>query len=177
MFSFRRFRHRFQGRMHDHHHGGHHMRGHKMFDAGALRYVVLQMIAEQPRHGYEVIKEIEQRVGGGYSPSPGVIYPLLSMLEDLGHVVVTPDGNKKLHAITPEGQAFLQENRGFVEAISERMAGSRSERGGHGGIRHVLHELKVAVVERVRGERLSDDQLQNVRSILERATADIRNLN
>ena len=61
-------------------------RGPKMFDAGAMRYVVLQLIAEKPRHGYEIIKELEQRSGGGYTPSPGAIYPLLAMLLDMGHV-------------------------------------------------------------------------------------------
>jgi DNA-binding PadR family transcriptional regulator len=185
MFSFRRLRQRFQGRVRDHHGGDHHggghrMRGHKMFDAGALRYIVLQMIADQPRHGYEIIKEIEQRVGGGYSPSPGVIYPLLSMLEDLGHVVVTPDGNKKLHEITPEGRSFLDENRGFVEAITTRMSdGGRHGGHGHhgqGSIRSSLHELKVVVVERVRGEMLADEQLKQIQTILERAITDIRNL-
>ena len=179
MFSFRRLRQRFHGRMHDHHGGGHRMRGHKMFDAGALRYIVLQMIAEQPRHGYEIIKAIEQRVGGGYCPSPGVIYPLLSMLEDMGHVVVTPDGNKKLHEITPEGRAFLDENRSFVEAITARMSDG-GRRGGHGhdhgSIRNSLHELKIAVVERVRGEILPDEQLKQIQTILDRATQDIRNL-
>jgi DNA-binding PadR family transcriptional regulator len=181
MFSFRRLRHHFQSRVHEHHGGGHRMRGHKMFDAGALRYIVLQMIADQPRHGYEIIKEIEQRVGGGYSPSPGVIYPLLAMLEDLGHVVVTPDGNKKLHEITPEGRAFLDENRGFVEAITARMAdggrhGGHGTHGHGGGIRGSLHELKVVVVERVRGGMLEDHQLKQIQNILERAIIEIRNL-
>jgi DNA-binding PadR family transcriptional regulator len=185
MFSFRRLRQRFQGRVRDHHSGdhdggGHRMRGHKMFDAGALRYIVLQMIADQPRHGYEIIKEIEQRVGGGYCPSPGVIYPLLALLEDLGHVVVTPDGNKKLHEITPEGRAFLEENRAFVEAITARMSDGGRHGGhgahGHGSIRNSLHELKIVVVERVRGEMLGDEQLKQIQVILDRATGDIRNL-
>ena len=81
MFSSRRFRHRLQGRWHDRQSGGSYTRGPKMFDAGALRYIVLQLIAERPRHGYEIIKEIEERVGGGYAPSPGAIYPLLALLE------------------------------------------------------------------------------------------------
>jgi DNA-binding PadR family transcriptional regulator len=138
------------------------------------------MIADQPRHGYEIIKEIEQRVGGGYSPSPGVIYPLLAMLEDLGHVVVTPDGNKKLHEITPEGRAFLDENRGFVDAIAARMCDGGRHGGhgahGHGSIRNSMHELKAVVVERVRGEVLPDEQLKQIQAILDRATSDIRNL-
>src|SRR3954468_21680436 len=80
-------------------------RGPKMFDAGAMRYVVLHLIAEKPRHGYELIKEIEALAGGAYAPSPGAIYPLLAMLLDLGHIQSSADGNKKLHALTDEGRA------------------------------------------------------------------------
>jgi DNA-binding PadR family transcriptional regulator len=104
------------------------MRGPKMFDAGAMRYVVLQLIAEKPRHGYEIIKELEQRSGGGYTPSPGAIYPCCPAV-DMGHVLASADGNKKLHTITPEGEAFLAENRQFVDAILARMAeGGRAPR-------------------------------------------------
>ncbi|HRK65163.1 MAG TPA: PadR family transcriptional regulator, partial [Terricaulis sp.] len=69
-----------------------------MFEQGALRTIVLALIAEQPRHGYEIIKEIEHRVGGAYAPSPGVIYPLLTMLEDMGLAELSAsDGAKKLY--------------------------------------------------------------------------------
>jgi DNA-binding PadR family transcriptional regulator len=175
MFGFHSHRH-LQMRLGHHHGRDFGSRGPKMFEAGALRYIVLQLIAEQPRHGYEIIKDIEQRTGGGYAPSPGVIYPLLSMLEDLGHVVVTQDSNKKLHTITPEGQAFLDENRGFVKAIFARMSRSGRERGTHCGrdIKHSLHALKAAVVSKARGEALSEEQLQKIQAILERAANDVQ---
>lgn len=97
--------------------------GGRMFDQGDLRWVVLALIAEQPRHGYEIIKEIERRVGGGYSPSPGVIYPTLTLLEELGCLAVaTADGGRKLHEITPEGRAQLEANRASVEALFDKMA-------------------------------------------------------
>jgi DNA-binding PadR family transcriptional regulator len=177
MFGFHSHRH-LQMRLGHHHDRDFGSRGPKMFEAGALRYIVLQMIAEQPRHGYEIIKDIEQRTGGGYAPSPGVIYPLLSMLEDLGHVVVTQDSNKKLHTITAEGQAFLDENRGFVKAIFARMSRSGRERGEHCGrdIKHSLHALKATVVSRVRGESLSAEQLQQIQAILERAADDVQKI-
>jgi DNA-binding PadR family transcriptional regulator len=146
-----------------------------MFDAGALRYVVLQLIAERPRHGYDIIKEIEQHVGGGYAPSPGAIYPLLALLEDLGHVVVTPDGNKKLHKITPEGRAFLKENRAFVDAIFARMAGGSEERGRY-NLRRAMHDIKAALMERADEWALSDEQVQKIQTILERAASEIRKL-
>src|SRR5208282_3455155 len=89
----------------------------RVFDHGDLRLVVLQLIAEQPRHGYEIIKAIEDRVGGAYSPSPGVVYPTLTMLEELGHVTVAEQDGKKLHTLTTLGRDYLDENRQAVEAL------------------------------------------------------------
>ncbi|MYM82124.1 PadR family transcriptional regulator [Duganella sp. FT50W] len=160
---------------HPHHGGGHGPRGRgpKMFDAGAMRYVVLQLIAEKPRHGYEIIKELEQRSGGGYSPSPGAIYPLLSMLLDMGHVVASADGNKKLHTITPEGEAFLAENRQFVDAILARMAEGDEHRDG---LRSAMHELKHAAIEQARAANHQPERIEQIRAILRRAVEDINAL-
>src|SRR4051812_30777633 len=77
--------HHHRGRHHQHHRGRH---GGRLFDYGELRLLVLAMIAEQPRHGYELMQVIEERTGGSYSPSPGVIYPTLSWLEDMGYAHV-----------------------------------------------------------------------------------------
>lgn len=156
--------------------GGGRFRGPKLFDAGALRYIVLQLISEKPRHGYEIIKEIEEQIGGGYSPSPGVIYPLLSMLQDQGYVSVTPDGNKNLHAITPEGKAFLEENRSFVDAIQERM--SAKGRGGLREVRHSMQDLKRAILKfairsKMSGTPPTPEQFAKVETILRQAVEDI----
>lgn len=148
-------------------------RGPKMFDAGAMRYVVLQLIADKPRHGYEIIKELEQRSGGGYSPSPGAIYPLLSMLLDMGHVVASADGNKKLHTITPEGEAFLAENRQFVDAILARLAEGDEHREG---LRNAMHELKHAAIEQARASNHSPERIEQIRAILRKAAEDINAL-
>src|SRR5258705_8305494 len=99
---------------HEHEDGrGHHRRRRsgRLFDHGELRLVVLNLISERPRHGYEIIKEIEDRVSGTYSPSPGVIYPTLTMLEEIGHATVAESDGKKLYAITAEGTAYLAANR------------------------------------------------------------------
>src|SRR5579864_1814617 len=94
----------------------------RFFAHGDLRLVILHLIAEKPRHGYEIIKEIEEQVGGAYSPSPGVIYPTLTLLEELNHVTVsTAEGGKKLHAVTAEGAAYLQAHRAMVDQLLERM--------------------------------------------------------
>lgn len=171
MFHFFRGQHRFHAHEHAHPHGG--GRGPKMFDAGAMRYVVLQLIADRPRHGYDIIKEIEQRAGGGYAPSPGAIYPLLSLLLDLGHVSAALEGNKKLHSITPEGQAFLDDNRQFVDAILARMAAPPD---GRDDLRQLMHELKAALVAKVRCGQPSEARLAAARAILRRATAEIEQL-
>ncbi len=181
MHIFRRFKKRFLTRIHDHHGGGRSARGRKMFDAGALRYIVLQLIADQPRHGYEIIKEIENRVGGDYAPSPGAIYPLLALFEDIGHVVVTQEGNKKLHTITPAGRAFLKQNRAFVDAISARMAMlSGNEKRSHvfhyEGIRTAMHEIKALLMARSADDGFSDEQSRRIEAILERAANDIRKI-
>lgn len=177
MFHFFKGHHRFHPHMHGHGHFGHHRggggRGPKMFDSGAMRYVVLQLIAEKPRHGYEIIKELEARAGGSYTPSPGAIYPLLSMLSDMGHVSISLDGAKKLHTITPEGQAFLDENRQMVDAVMARMA----EPGeGGGDLRSLMHALKEAVIGRARDGSATEARLDAIRAILRKAAADINAL-
>jgi DNA-binding PadR family transcriptional regulator len=92
-----------------------------MFDYGELRLLILAMIAEQPRHGYELIKVIEERFGGSYTPSPGVIYPTLSWLDDMGYAVVEGEAGRKLYRITAEGEAFLTANRAAVDELLARM--------------------------------------------------------
>src|SRR6202012_4155405 len=95
----------------------------RLLEHGDLRFVLLALIAEQPRHGYELIKELEDRTGGAYRPSPGVIYPLLAMLEDEGFIrPAQAEGGRKLFEITPEGQTALEENRAGVDAVFSRMA-------------------------------------------------------
>jgi DNA-binding PadR family transcriptional regulator len=98
------------------------MRAGRMLATGDLRLIALALIAEQPRHGYEIIKLLEDRTAGWYSPSPGIVYPTLTFLEEAGYVTAQAEGAKKLYAITPEGQAHLAENRDFVDAVLERMS-------------------------------------------------------
>lgn len=102
--------------------GGPFRRG-RMFEQGDLKYVILQLLAEKPRHGYEIIKELEERFAGAYAPSAGTVYPTLSLLEDLGYATCAPEeGGKKIYAITEAGQAYLEENRSAVDDIFERIS-------------------------------------------------------
>lgn len=94
----------------------------RFFDHGELRHVVLALLGEQPRHGYDIIRAIDQRTGGAYCPSPGVIYPTLQLLEDAGHAVPAPGGaTRNSYQITPKGREFLEENGALVGDIMSRM--------------------------------------------------------
>src|SRR3954463_11592579 len=104
----------------DHHEHHYPRRGRRPFDYGDLRLLVLAMLAERPRHGYELIKAIEERTGGGYSPSPGVIYPTLAWLDDMGYASEAAEGARRRCAVTAEGSAFLGANRAELDALRER---------------------------------------------------------
>ena len=94
----------------------------RVFGQGDLRLLLLKLIAEKPRHGYELIKAVEDGVGGAYSPSPGVVYPTLALLEDLGYAsVAEAEGGKKLFAVTPSGEAFLAEQAAAIADLNARM--------------------------------------------------------
>lgn len=97
-------------------------RGGRMFEQGDLRYVVLRLLDEKPRHGYEIIKALEEKFGGAYAPSPGAVYPTLQLLEDLGYARVVPgDEGKKVYEITDAGRAHLTENQATVDSIFDRI--------------------------------------------------------
>ena len=166
---------RHEGRHGRHRHGGEHdLR--RFFAHGDLRLVVLRLIDEKPRHGYEIIKEIEDRVGGAYSPSPGVIYPTLTLLEELGYVAVTPgEGARKLHTITDEGRAFLTANHQAVDALFARME-QPNESGGDRPAPQVVRaarNLRMAVRMRLARGQLSPEQVNAISEILDAAAVSV----
>ena len=91
------------------------MRGRRMLAHGDLRLIALALIAEQPRHGYDIIKQLEERTAEWYSPSPGIVYPTLTYLEEVGHLTSQTDGPKKLYSITESGRRHLEENAAAVD--------------------------------------------------------------
>lgn len=93
----------------------------RMFRDGDLRLVALALIEREPRHGYEIIKALEERSAGFYSPSPGVVYPTLTYLEEAGYASSTSEGNKKVFAITEAGKTYLGENRDRAETLLEQL--------------------------------------------------------
>jgi DNA-binding PadR family transcriptional regulator len=142
----------------------------RFFAHGDLRLVILNLIAEKPRHGYEIIKLIEDAAGGAYTPSPGVIYPTLTLLEEMGYAAAEADGAKKLYSITTEGRAFIKANRGLLEALIARMAHAGGRHAGRpAAILDAMHALKHALRARA-AKGLTDDQIEAIAAAIE-ATA------
>src|SRR5262249_48967343 len=106
---------------HTGHRGGRQRRRQQIFESGEVKYVILRLLQEKPRHGYEIMKALEERMGGWYTPSPGTVYPTLQLLEDQGYVRVVESEGKKVYHITAEGEAFLHEHREFAEDIFDRV--------------------------------------------------------
>jgi DNA-binding PadR family transcriptional regulator len=93
----------------------------QFFESGEVKYVILRLLEEKPRHGYEIMKALEERLGGWYTPSPGTVYPTLQLLEDQGYVRAVETEGKKVYHITPEGEAFLHEHQDFTDDIFDRV--------------------------------------------------------
>jgi DNA-binding PadR family transcriptional regulator len=146
----------------------------RVFDQGDLRFVVLLLIAEKPRHGYEIIKAIEDQLGGAYSPSPGVVYPTLTLLEDLGYATVTAgDGGKKLYTLTAEGKAFLDANRGAVDSVMARIAEVKAAYGEGPApqIIRAMENLRTALRLRMSRAPLSDAEVQSMAAAIDAAAS------
>ena len=161
---------------HDNHHrSGRQGRLGRFFAHGDLRLVILALIAEKPRHGYDIIKAIEERVGGAYSPSPGVVYPTLTLLEEIGHVRADVDGAKKLHSVTAEGAAFLDANRSAVNALLARIAEAGQARSSAEAapVLRGMENLKLALRLRVSRGPLSDEQIRHIAAALDAAAITI----
>ncbi|MBR0831915.1 PadR family transcriptional regulator [Bradyrhizobium manausense] len=195
-FHFGHFAHFGMGR-----HGGRHRfgrGGHGFFGRGGddfpgarrlasqdLQLVILALLAEKPAHGYELIKIIEDRSEGFYTPSPGVIYPALTYLEEVGHTSVAQDGGRKLYSITPQGEAHLAEQRGTADAILQALSriGRRMDevREAFAGVSDLdadasdeLHRARHNLKRALRSKHGSDSaEARRIAGILERAAAEI----
>jgi DNA-binding PadR family transcriptional regulator len=159
------------GGRHRHHHGGGRRR---VFDHGDLRFILLSMIAVRPAHGYDLIKALEERMGGGYSPSPGVIYPTLTMLEEQGFASVAAADGKKLYQATAEGEAFLAANQTAVGAIQARIDGIARERSVVADPRIVraIENLRTALRLRLAGGPIPDEQVRSIAAAIDAAAAE-----
>ena len=144
----------------------------RIFEQGDLRFVILRLLADKPSHGYELIKDIEERLGGAYSPSPGVVYPTLTLLEDLGYVTAAQtEGAKKAYTVTDEGRAALEQNKAAVEAIFARIAAvaERASAGPAPQIVRALENLKLALRLRLERGKLTAEQVADIAAALDGA--------
>jgi len=148
--------------------------GGRMFDQGHLKFVILRLLDEKPRHGYEIIKEIEERFGGMYSPSPGTVYPTLTMLEDLGYARVLPEeGGKKIYEITEEGRKHLAENQPLIDDIFSKISDFAQSLFGepmmevHRGMKDVARAVYAAKSAR------TAEQIRKIKEILQRTATEI----
>ncbi|CAN7562955.1 PadR family transcriptional regulator [Mesorhizobium sp. LjNodule214] len=156
----------------------------RMLADGDLKLITLSLLAEAPRHGYDIIKALEERTSGVYSPSPGVVYPTLTFLEEAGYATSSAEGNKKVFSITEAGQAHLEENREMIdhvldhlERFGRKMAKARDwfgwnddgEEGGRRGrhekrdaFRAVRHRLRAALSDIVDAPEDTQAQAMNI---------------
>lgn len=156
-----------------------HGRRRRMFDSGELRLVLLKLIADEPRHGYDLIRQIEELTGGAYAPSPGVIYPTLTLLGDMGLIeAADSDGAKKLFAITAAGQSELDANKDAIDALIARLTevGEERQRTDSASVRRAMGNLKAVLMNRLGDRDLDEATLHEVVALIDEAAQKIERL-
>lgn len=158
--------------------GRHRQRG---FGHGQLHLVLLRLIAEKGRHGYELIKAIEERTRGNYSPSPGAVYPTLTLLEELGYITLErSDGQRRLCRITDGGRRYLAANQAGVAEVEARLAQPTSTRRGGGEIAapivRAMENLHTALRLRLAAGELTRDQVHAVAATLDAAATGLERI-
>ena len=151
----------------------------RMFDAGELRLVLLRLIADSPRHGYDLIRAIEDLTGGAYAPSPGVVYPTITLLDEMGLIEEQQsEGAKKRFAASDEGRAHLAENAAVVDGLFARLTavGAESERTDGAPIRRAMGNLRQVLQHRLMREDVNEDTLHEVAALLDEAAQKIERL-
>lgn len=151
----------------------------RVFDAGELRLILLKLIEETPRHGYDLIREIEGLTNGAYAPSPGVIYPTLTLLNEMNLIdEERSDGARKRYAITLSGAAYLSEKTVEVEAVMARLVemGAHRERTEGAPIRRAMGNLRQVLEHRLTREDVTPEMLHDVAALLDEVSQKIERL-
>ncbi len=153
-------------------------RGGRVFGSGELRLVLLKLIADQSRHGYELIKAIEDLTGGAYAPSPGVVYPTLSLLTDEGAVTEQADGTRKAYAVSATGTAELTERAEEADALIARLKAMSETDEGHRAppIGRAVGNLFNALRSRAQSGEFDRETVHQVAEILDEAARKIERL-
>jgi DNA-binding PadR family transcriptional regulator len=147
-------------------------RARRMFESGELRLVLLKLIADEPRHGYDLIRAIEELTGGEYAPSPGVVYPTLTLLQDMGFIEeAAGEGPRKPFQVTDEGRAHIEERAEEIEALFERLTDlkPRADHTAGPAIGRAVKNLMTALRHRVGRDGLDDELLHEIAAILDEA--------
>jgi DNA-binding PadR family transcriptional regulator len=159
--------------------GGPHGRGPgqhgRPLEQGDLRWLTLDLIAAQPRHGYEIIKAIEDALSGHYTPSPGVIYPTLTLLEETGLIIGEAQGSKKLYRLTDEGRAEVEAHAADISAARGRLETANARFGGSPApeLHRAMNNLRAAIQVRLAKGQLSAEALGVITAALDRAAGEI----
>ena len=154
----------------------------RIFGHGGLRFVLLQLISDKPSHGYELIKAIEERLGGRYSPSPGIVYPTLTLLEELGYLNVDADegGGRKRYSVTAAGVEFLSANRAMTDEMMARMGAGVDGAGPRAGrppqVIRAIENLKLAMRMRLAREPLTEQQAHEFAAVLDSAAQQLERI-
>ena len=145
-------------------------RARRIFESGELRLVLLKLISEQPRHGYDLIRAIEEMTGGEYAPSPGIVYPTLTMLQDMGFIEEAPgESGRKPFQITEAGTAHLEENREEADELIERLKGLSPARHPEGGspVWRAMRNLGMAIRNRLQHGDVTDETVHELAALID----------
>ncbi|HEX5386575.1 MAG TPA: PadR family transcriptional regulator [Gemmatimonadales bacterium] len=147
----------------------------QMFESGEVKFVILRLLREKPRHGYEIMKALEERMRGHYTPSAGTVYPTLQMLEDQGYVRAVESEGRRVYHITPEGEQFLDEHRDVIEEMFDRVRDTlRDVAGGSmGELNSAFARLAAVTYKRAWRRGPDHPSILRVVEILRRATDEI----
>ena len=147
----------------------------QFFESGEVKFVILRLLKEKPRHGYEVIRALEEKFGGAYTPSAGTVYPTLQLLEDEGYVRAVETDGKKVYHVTPEGERYLEEHRDVLDEILDRVRETVRDftGGGSGEVHQAFAQLAKITFSRAWRRGHDDPALKRVAEILRKAAADV----
>ena len=146
------------------------------FSKGDLKYVILDLLKEKPRYGYEIIRALEERSHGFYTPSPGVVYPTLQMLEEMGYASATERDGKKIYTITEEGSKFLAEQKDFTDEVKSHMRNHWNPEN-MGVIMEMMGDFReLGRLVRQRVGSIEPDKMQRIREVISRASQEIKTI-